>query len=122
MALGEPLAAGQGPASVVTGESLATASTTGRLSRSAVEAAAASLWPFMPPEDDEAKKAIGPFKRQMWSLDDERRRAIGQTLEEQFSFLMGQLNIGGTASAVAKFVTVTPIPLKLGFVTFWNCL
>jgi fructose/tagatose bisphosphate aldolase len=57
------------------------------------------------------KKAIGPFKRQMWGLDDERRRAIGQTLEEQFSFLMRQLKIGGTADAVAKFVTVTPIPL-----------
>jgi fructose/tagatose bisphosphate aldolase len=57
------------------------------------------------------KKAIGPFKRQMWSLDDERRRAIGQTLEEQFSFLMRQLNIAGTADAVAKFVTVTPLPL-----------
>jgi hypothetical protein len=57
------------------------------------------------------KKAIGPFKRQMWGLDDERRRAIGQTLEEQFSFLMQQLKIAGTADAVAKFVTVTPLPL-----------
>jgi fructose/tagatose bisphosphate aldolase len=57
------------------------------------------------------KKALGPFKRQMWGLDDERRRAIGQTLEEQFSFLMQQLNIAGTADAVAKFVTVVPVPL-----------
>ena len=47
----------------------------------------------------------------MWSMDDERRRAIGQSLEERFTFLMRQLNIGGTAEAVAKFVTVTPVPL-----------
>ncbi len=57
------------------------------------------------------KKAIGPFKRRMWSIDDEGRRAIGQSLEERFSFLMRQLNIGGTAAAVAKFVTVVPVPL-----------
>jgi fructose/tagatose bisphosphate aldolase len=57
------------------------------------------------------KKAIGPFKRRMWSLDDDIRAAIGQSLEERFSFLMHQLKIGGTAEAVAKFVTVTPLPL-----------
>jgi fructose/tagatose bisphosphate aldolase len=57
------------------------------------------------------KKAIGPFKRRMWSVNDETRRAIGQSLEQRFSFLMRQLNIGGTAEAVARFVTVTPVPL-----------
>src|SRR3954471_319367 len=34
------------------------------------------------------KKAIGPFKQKMWALSDDTRRAIGQTLEEQFTFLM----------------------------------
>jgi fructose/tagatose bisphosphate aldolase len=57
------------------------------------------------------KKAIGPFKRRMWSIADEGRRAIGQSLEERFAFLMRQLNIGGTAAAVAKFVTIVPVPL-----------
>ena len=52
------------------------------------------------------KKAIGPFKRRMWSLDEERRRAIGQALEERFSFLMKQLKIGDTAGVVSRFVTV----------------
>src|SRR2546426_3693771 len=33
------------------------------------------------------KKAIGPFKRRMWSIDEEARRAIGRSLEERFSFL-----------------------------------
>src|SRR3954471_9775546 len=55
------------------------------------------------------KKAIGPFKQKMWSLSDDRRRAIGQTLEEQFTFLMTKLKINDTASAVAQFVTVPQI-------------
>ena len=45
------------------------------------------------------KKAIGPFKRQLWSLDATARDAIGATLQERFAFLMKQLNIGGTADA-----------------------
>jgi fructose/tagatose bisphosphate aldolase len=51
------------------------------------------------------KKAIGPFKKRMWSLDDSARQAIGEALEERFSFLMQQLKIAGTMSAVSKFVT-----------------
>jgi len=57
------------------------------------------------------KKAIGPFKQRMWGLDDERRRAIGQSLEERFSFLMTQLKINDTASVVSRFVTVPQLPL-----------
>ena len=57
------------------------------------------------------KKAIGPFKQKMWSLPDEARRAIGQSLEDQFTFLMTKLKINDTASAVAKFVTVPEIAL-----------
>jgi fructose/tagatose bisphosphate aldolase len=57
------------------------------------------------------KKAIGPFKPRMWGLDDERRRAIGQSLEERFSFLMTQLKINDTAPVVARFVTVPQLPL-----------
>jgi fructose/tagatose bisphosphate aldolase len=57
------------------------------------------------------KKAIGPFKQRMWTLDDDRRRAIGQSLEERFSFLMKQLKIEETAAVVSKFVSVPQIPL-----------
>lgn len=57
------------------------------------------------------KKAIGPFKQRMWGLDDERRRAIGQSLEERFSFLMTQLKINDTASVVSRFVAVPQLPL-----------
>ena len=57
------------------------------------------------------KKAIGPFKRRMWSIPDEGRRAIGQSLEERFTFLMRQLKIEGTASAVARFVKAPQIAI-----------
>ena len=56
------------------------------------------------------KKAIGPFKQQMWSISEERRRAIGQSLEDRFTFLMQQLNIKNTAAAVSRFVQVPQIP------------
>ena len=57
------------------------------------------------------KKAIGPFKPKMWELGEEARRAIGQSLEEQFTFLMTKLEIGDTASVVARLVTVPQVPL-----------
>jgi Fructose-bisphosphate aldolase class-II len=50
------------------------------------------------------KKALGPFKKQMWSLSEDVRRAIGQSLEQRFTFLMRQLKIADTASVVARFV------------------
>lgn len=48
------------------------------------------------------KKAIGPFKAQLWNLPADVRAAIGQSLEDQFAFLMGKLKVNGTASVVAK--------------------
>jgi len=50
------------------------------------------------------KKAIGPFKRRMWGIEGAARQAIGQSLEDRFTFLMRQLKIDGTADIVAKFV------------------
>src|SRR5437899_2846336 len=57
------------------------------------------------------KKALGPFKRRMWSLDDRARQAIGRSLEERFAFLMKQLKIGGTAAAVSQFVRVPTVAI-----------
>ena len=59
------------------------------------------------------KKAIGPFKRQLWGMDAASRDAIAASLEERFTFLMKQLKIEGTASAVTSFVTVPHVPLSL---------
>jgi fructose/tagatose bisphosphate aldolase len=55
------------------------------------------------------KKAIGPFKKRMWSIGDDARRAIGQSLEERFTFLMTQLKIAGTADTVARYVAAPQI-------------
>jgi fructose/tagatose bisphosphate aldolase len=57
------------------------------------------------------KKAIGPFKPRMWNLSDDVRRAIGQSLEERFSFLMKKLKIENSAAVVSRFVTVPQIPV-----------
>jgi len=57
------------------------------------------------------KKAIGPFKRRMWGIDAPARQAIGQSLEDRFTFLMRQLKIDGTAEAVAKFVKAPQLPI-----------
>jgi fructose/tagatose bisphosphate aldolase len=57
------------------------------------------------------KKALGPFKRRMWSLGDDRRSGIGQSLEERFTFLMRQLKIDDTKGVVSKTVRVPEIAI-----------
>jgi fructose/tagatose bisphosphate aldolase len=57
------------------------------------------------------KKAIGPFKRRMWSIAPEARQALGRALEERFSFLMRQLKIDNTSAVVARFVTAPQVPI-----------
>jgi len=57
------------------------------------------------------KKAIGPFKKQMWNLPDAARQAIGTSLEERFTFLMRQLKIDGTAPTVARLIKAPEIPV-----------
>lgn len=58
------------------------------------------------------KKAIGPFKRQLWGMPAANREAIGASLEERFARLMTLLKIGGTADAVKQFVAVPAVPLS----------
>jgi fructose-bisphosphate aldolase, class II len=50
------------------------------------------------------KKAIGPFKRELWSLPDDLRSAIAADLESTFAFLFAQLNVNGTAELVRRTV------------------
>ncbi|MGE5926407.1 MAG: class II fructose-bisphosphate aldolase [Gemmatimonadota bacterium] len=50
------------------------------------------------------KKAIGPFKREVWSLPEGTRAAIAADLERTFAFLFEQLNVNGTADLVDRFV------------------
>jgi fructose/tagatose bisphosphate aldolase len=62
------------------------------------------------------KKAVGPFKKQFWSLPEEAREAIRADLEKSFSFLLGQLGVAGTTEIVKKFVEAPEVhhPLPAG--------
>jgi fructose/tagatose bisphosphate aldolase len=57
------------------------------------------------------KKAIGPFKQQLWNMAWGVRDQIGKSLEEQFAFLMSKLRVDNTADVVRKFVTAPEIAL-----------
>jgi fructose/tagatose bisphosphate aldolase len=50
------------------------------------------------------KKAIGPFKRELWGLPEDIRTAIAGDLERTFGFLFEQLNVNGTADHINRFV------------------
>jgi fructose/tagatose bisphosphate aldolase len=50
------------------------------------------------------KKAIGPFKEELWSLPEDTRAAIAADLERTFAFLFEQLNVNGTADHIDRFV------------------
>ncbi len=51
------------------------------------------------------KKAIGPFKKEMWNMPAEVLGAISADLEARFGFLFDQLGIAGTAEVVGRYVT-----------------
>ena len=50
------------------------------------------------------KRAIGPFKKDLWALPEEVRAAISADLERTFAFLFEQLNVNGTAELVDRFI------------------
>jgi fructose/tagatose bisphosphate aldolase len=50
------------------------------------------------------KKAIGPYKEQVWNLPEGTKGAIRETLEEKFTFLFEKLRVGGTRAMVGKYV------------------
>jgi fructose-bisphosphate aldolase, class II len=50
------------------------------------------------------KKAISPFKRQLWDLPADVRAAIGADLEKMFAFLFEQLRVKGTRAATDRYV------------------
>ncbi len=55
------------------------------------------------------KKAIGPFKKECWSLPDDVRKAIGGDLERTFGLLFDQLGVRDTAPLVRQFITAPPL-------------
>ena len=52
------------------------------------------------------KKAIGPFKKQLWALPADVRSALGAAYDKKFTFLFEQLGIAGTRAIVEQFVTI----------------
>ncbi|MEP6732188.1 MAG: class II fructose-bisphosphate aldolase [bacterium] len=51
------------------------------------------------------KKAIGPFKRQLWDLPADVKSTLAAKYDEKFGFLFEQLAIGNTAAITNKYVT-----------------
>ena len=50
------------------------------------------------------KKAMGPFKAELWTMEDASKVALAQALEDKFSFFYEKLNIVDTRSLVDKLV------------------
>jgi fructose/tagatose bisphosphate aldolase len=57
------------------------------------------------------KKALGPFKRQMWDMPDSAKQPIIEALEDKFEFLMERLGVFGTKDIVAKYVKTSEAPM-----------
>ncbi|MCB9139921.1 MAG: class II fructose-bisphosphate aldolase [Caldilineaceae bacterium] len=52
------------------------------------------------------KKALGPFKAEMWTLPAEAKQEIYQALEDEFAFFYNQLNVTETRELIDDLVTV----------------
>lgn len=50
------------------------------------------------------KKALGPFKKKLWSMTPVQKALVLQNLKKQFGFLMKKLNIVGNKKIVDKYV------------------
>jgi len=58
------------------------------------------------------KKAIGPFKRQLWTLPAESAERIGANLRTKFGQLFDELGIAGTRSVVDRYVRPVPVSME----------
>ena len=59
------------------------------------------------------KKAIGPFKRAMWTLPPDAQEQIGANLHVKFGLLFDKLGIRGTRSLVDRFIKIPHLPRPL---------
>jgi fructose/tagatose bisphosphate aldolase len=64
------------------------------------------------------KKAIGPFKRELWTLPPDAAATIAGNLRSKFGLLFDELGVAGTRELVERYVPVTasprPLPASLG--------
>jgi fructose/tagatose bisphosphate aldolase len=54
------------------------------------------------------KKALGGYKREIWTAVAARRGTIGKSLEDKFTFLLTQLAVGGTRAVVEQHAPFVP--------------
>jgi fructose/tagatose bisphosphate aldolase len=54
------------------------------------------------------KKALGPFKRQLWDLPEESRARLAAEYDRVFGFLFDTLAVSGTAPLVREHIKVLP--------------
>ena len=51
------------------------------------------------------KKALGPFKRDIWGMPDDVREQLAKVYDAKFAFLFEKLAVAGTADLVTKWVS-----------------
>lgn len=59
------------------------------------------------------KKGFGPFKKETWCLSSEIRKAIGDELENKFSFLFNKLNVLNTKDVVDNYVKPVDVAIEI---------
>jgi fructose-bisphosphate aldolase, class II len=59
------------------------------------------------------KKAIGPFKRALWTLPPDAQEQIGANLHVKFGLLFDKLGVRGTRAVVDRFVKIPDLPRPL---------
>ncbi len=59
------------------------------------------------------KKALGPFKRRVWTLPADAQEDIGANLRTRFGILFDELQIGGTRELVDRYVSPPELPRPL---------
>ena len=59
------------------------------------------------------KKALGPYKRQLWTLPVDAAEAIAANLRAKFDLLFDELGISGTRELVERYVTPVAVPRPL---------
>jgi fructose-bisphosphate aldolase class II len=59
------------------------------------------------------KKAIGPFKKALWTLPAEAEEQIGKNLRSKFGVLFDELRIADTRVLVDRYVPVPELPRPL---------
>jgi fructose/tagatose bisphosphate aldolase len=59
------------------------------------------------------KKALGVFKKDLWSLPSEVKNSISSQLEKKFEFLFSKLNVANTKDVVKKYVKPVKVDIKM---------